>query len=197
MSNQAVLHTRIIRYFKLRPAFKWSILSFIILIVSLFIIRWNTSTIIEDLKTFDEFEMVELRLPKAITQPDIDVSDEISEETVEEIKEEDKPLRFGDESGEFSDIFNTSFPPRPIYDFLPAYPQSMRKAGIEGVVVIELGIDENGNLLYGRIIRSLGKEFDVAVIKWAQQLKFHPALDRDKKPIRCRIRLPIRFKLID
>lgn len=197
MTGQVVLYARIIRYFKLRPAFKWSVVSFIILLVLLFIIRWNTSIPLEDLVSFDQFEMVELRLPKAVTQPDINISDEVAEETVEEFEEKEKPLQFGDESGEFSDIFNTSFPPRPIYDFLPAYPQSMRKAGIEGVVVIELGIDKNGNLLYGRIIRSLGKEFDAAVIRWARQLRFYPALDKDKKPIRCRIRLPIRFKLVD
>lgn len=197
MTSQVVLYARIIRYFKLRPAFKWSVVSFIILVISLFIIRWNAYTPLDELKSFDEFEMVELRLPKAVTRPDINVSDEVAEETVKEIEEKERPLQFGDESGEFSDIFNTSFPPRPIYNFLPAYPQSMRKAGIEGVVVIELGIDKNGNLLYGRIIRSLGKEFDVAVIKWAQQLRFYPALNRDKKPIRCRIRLPIRFKLVD
>ena len=197
MTGQVVLYARILRYFKLRPAFKWSVVSLIMLLASLFTIRWDTSIPLEDLESFDRFEMVELRLPKAVTQPDINISDEVAEETVEELEEKEKPLQFGDESGEFSDIFSTSFPPRPIFDFLPAYPQSMRKAGIEGVVVIELGIDENGELLYGRIIRSLGKEFDAAVIQWARQLRFYPALDKDKKPIRCRIRLPIRFKLVD
>ncbi len=188
---------RFVRYLRLRPALLWSLISLVMLLAALFLVRWETSTLYEEQDYLEEFKMVELRLPKAITQPEIDVSDEVSEETVEDLEEEEKPLRFGDETGEFSDLFDALSPPRPIFDSLPQYPSSMRKAGIEGVVVIELGIDENGTILYGKIIRSLGREFDITVIRWAKKLRFYPALDKDKNPIRCRIRLPVRFKLVD
>ena len=82
-----------------------------------------------------------------------------------------------------------------MFSRLPRYPDSMRKAGVEGVVVIELGIDESGTVVFGRIVRSLGREFDAAVIDWARGIAFRPALTKDRVPMRCRIRLPVRFKL--
>ena len=84
-----------------------------------------------------------------------------------------------------------------MFSRLPRYPDSMRKAGVEGVVVIELGIDESGTVVFGRIVRSLGREFDAAVIDWARGIRFRPALTKDRVPMRCRIRLPVRFRLED
>jgi protein TonB len=125
------------------------------------------------------------------------VSKEITEDRIEEKKEEDKPLRFGDESGDYNDLFETSRAPLPIFAALPQYPASMKKQGIEGVVVIEIGVDETGKLLYGVVIRSLGREFDQAAVNWVRSIRFRPGMDRQGTPIRCRVRLPIRFRLED
>lgn len=199
MIAQILLHNRVVRYVRLRPSLMWSLASLALFTALLFIIQWNEESITIDRTAVTDFQMVELRLPQSVTQPDIDISDDITEEVVEEKKEEKKeePLRFGDESGEYGDMFDTAVPPRPIYNALPQYPASMRKAGIEGVVVIEIGIDRNGNVLYGRIIQSLGREFDLVVLRWARTIRFHPALSRDREAIRSRVRFPVRFRLED
>ena len=196
MTLQNITHMSLVRYFSLRPSLSWSLFSLVLLVSLLFIVRWSDDVSDADLKDFSQFEMVEISLPKGYTQPDIDISEKVTEQVVEEKKEEkEQPLRFGNESGVFGDIFNTAKAPRPIYSSLPKYPASMRKAGIEGAVVIEVGVNEDGKLLYGKIIKTLGREFDLAVIRWVKTIGFYPAVDKEGKPIRCRIRLPIRFNL--
>ncbi len=187
---------RVVRYFSLRPALSWSLASLFVLCALLFIVRWGGEEFDPSQMEFTSLELVPMAMPKSVTQADISVSPEADKETVEE-KEEDKPLRFGDENGEFSDNFEGGRAPMPIYSSLPEYPRSMKKAGIEGVVIIEIGLDEAGGLLYGRIIRTLGREFDMAAIQWVKSIRFRPGMDRDGKNIRCRVRLPIRFKLED
>lgn len=164
-----------------------------LLLTLLLCVRWNP---VDDYKMYDSldtFTVVELRLPDMQTQPDIDVSP--TKPTEEAHIEKEKPLSFGSSDGEYNDLTEGAIPPRAVFSRLPVYPDSMRKAGIEGIVVIELGIDEAGNVTYGRIIQSLGKVFDAAVISWAGKIRFAPARDPDKRPIRCRIRVPIRFRL--
>ena len=199
MIADILVHNRIIRYVSLRPSLLWSLVSLTLLTALLFIVQWSEEIITVDHSQITDFQMVELRLPQSVTQPDIDISDQITEEVVEEKKEEKKeePLRFGDDSGDFGDMFDTAVPPRPIYNALPQYPASMRKAGIEGVVVVEIGIDRNGAVLYGKILQSLGREFDLVVLRWARGIRFHPALSRDREAIRSRVRFPVRFRLED
>ncbi len=138
--------------------------------------------------------MVELRLSRLETQADIAVSDALAPEMK---LPEERPQEFGSEDGSFEALSDTALPPRPVFSRLPRYPESMRKAGVEGVVVIELGIDESGTVVFGRVVKSLGREFDAAVIDWARGIRFRPALTKERVPMRCRIRLPIRFRLED
>jgi len=193
MTAGAAAH-RIVRYFSLRPALSWSLASLAVLCALLFIVRWGGDGYDPSQMEYTSLELVPMAMTKSVTQADISVSPEAEKETVEE-KEEDKPLRFGDENGEFTDDFEGGKAPMPIYSSLPDYPRSMKKAGIEGVVVIEIGLDDAGSLLYGRIIRTLGREFDMAAINWVKSIRFRPGMDRDGRRIRCRVRLPIRFKL--
>ncbi|PKL16600.1 MAG: hypothetical protein CVV49_15395 [Spirochaetae bacterium HGW-Spirochaetae-5] len=181
-------------YFRHRPHMGWSILSFIILFSMLFVIRWSESSDNVDFNIDETMEMVELRLSGPVHLPEIQESSDSTESLIEE-KIEDKPLTFGTDSDEFSDLENSSVPPMPLFSKTPRYPDSMRKAGIEGVVVIELGISESGDVLYGKIVKSLGKEFDIVVVEWAKNIKFYPAKTEERVPMKCRINLPIRFKL--
>ena len=181
----------IIRYFRLRPAQGWSSLFFTAAIILLFAVKWSNSINTDDYTDLTQFQMIELEIPETISEPDIAFEEPEEEEVA---KEEEKPLKFGDDS-KFGDMSNTAIPPKPRLYAVPRYPESMRKAGIEGVVEIELGIDESGKIVYGRIVRSLGKAFDEVVISWAKTIKFWPAMDPDRNPIKCKIRLPVRFKL--
>ncbi len=194
MSAAAELPFRIARYVRLRPPLWWSLVSFVLLLAMLFVVRWSESFDAKDFASFEAFEMVELRLSRLETQADIAVSDALAPEMK---LPEERPQEFGSEDGSFGALSDTALPPRPVFSRLPRYPESMRKAGVEGVVVIELGIDESGTVVFGRVVKSLGREFDAAVIDWARGIRFRPALTKERVPMRCRIRLPIRFRLED
>jgi TonB family protein len=186
--------TKLKIYFRHRPHMGWSIVSFIFLFSMLFVVRWSESSDSMDFNIDETMEMVELRLSGPAQFQDIQESTDSTESLIEE-KIEDKPLTFGSDSDEFNDLENSALPPRALFSKTPKYPDSMRKAGVEGVVVIELGINETGEVLYGKIIKSLGKEFDIVVIEWAKKIKFYPAKTKERIPMKCRINLPIRFKL--
>lgn len=189
---------KIFRYFRLRPTLTWSLFSFLLLLSLLFIIRWGGLDDSDEDVNFDDFKLVQLaQMPKAITKPDVQVTEEVTDNKIEKEQNEDKPLQFGDDSGDFGDEFDVLVPPRLMFSVLPEYPPSMKKAGVEGVVVIMVGIDEQGKVVFGKIIKTLGREFDLAVVHWIKKQKFYPALDSNRKPFRCRFRLPVRFKLED
>ncbi|HDP79515.1 MAG TPA: energy transducer TonB [Spirochaetes bacterium] len=183
----------IIKYIYLRPPLMWSLISFVALLLMMTAVRWKESFEEKSFETLESFTVVELRMPELQKNPDIDIKDNTVTEKEPVVKEEE--IRFGAADGTFESLEDGSVPPRPVFGRLPRYPDSMRKAGVEGIVVIELGIDESGGVVYGRIVKSLGREFDAAVIGWAKSLRFYPATTKERKPFRCRIRLPIRFKL--
>jgi len=172
----------------------WALLSLLFLLSMLFIVHWGESSDIDEFNVEETMEMVELRLSEPKQIAEIVESSESSESKIEELTE-DKPLTFGSDSPDFNELDNQSTPPRPLFSRTPPYPDSMRKAGIEGVVAIELGINENGDVVYGKIARSLGKDFDMAVIDWAKRIRFYPAKNSSREPVKCRILLPVRFKL--
>jgi len=185
----ATFTIRLRRYFRLRPALYWCLISLCLLLSTLISVRWSNAVDFDDFIDLNQFEMIDVRVPDVNTRPDIAVNTTDRENVVKEEKQE-----FGNED-EFRDTGNTAVAPQPRFSCLPAYPHAMRKAGIEGVVIIELGINSRGKIAYGKIVQSLGREFDRVVIEWAKRITFWPALDPDRKPINCRIRLPIRFKL--
>ena len=182
------------RYIRLRPHFGWSVFSFFFLLSMLLVVRWNGSSDAADFNITETVEMVELRLSETQSISEIQESDDVTETEIKEASE-DKPLSFGVAGPEFSDLADSAIPPRPLFSKLPRYPDSMRKARVEGVVAIEIGINESGNVLYGKVIKSLGREFDHAVIEWARRIRFYPAKTKDRDPMKCRIILPVRFKL--
>ncbi len=191
MTAGTLRRSALVRYFRLRPALSWSLLSFTVMMLVIITFRWTPGYDEPDFVDLSRFEMVEFRLEApAEPEPEVSVTDDAAPP-----EETEEPLDFGDEHGDFSAITSGAVPPRPQYSSLPEYPRSMRSAGIEGVVVIELGINTDGTVLYGKIVRSMGREFDRAAIEWVKRISFYPALDPDNKPFACRINLPIKFKL--
>ena len=75
------------------------------------------------------------------------------------------------------------------------YPELARKAGIEGQVVIAVLIDEFGNIVDTKVVKSLGPSgCDEAAIAAIKAVKWEPAMQRDE-PVKVAIRIPIWFKL--
>ena len=75
------------------------------------------------------------------------------------------------------------------------YPELARKAGIEGRVVLQFIIDENGNVNNPVVVRGIGGGCDEEALNAVQKhAKFVPGRQRGK-PVRVRYSLPITFKL--
>ncbi|HNR67272.1 MAG TPA: energy transducer TonB [bacterium] len=91
-------------------------------------------------------------------------------------------------------------PPQPIGGFEAIqrnlrYPEIARKAGVEGRVVVNVLIDQNGNVIDTRILKSLGNNgCDEAAIAAIKSVKWKPAKQRDK-PVKVWVGIPVVFML--
>lgn len=96
-------------------------------------------------------------------------------------------------------------PPRPLHQVTaapkfrdraePVYPESMRRDGREGVVVLEVEVDESGRAAAVTVAESAGPEFDAAAVAAVNASVFEPARIGDA-PVRVRIRIPVTFRLV-
>jgi protein TonB len=79
----------------------------------------------------------------------------------------------------------------------PRYPEIARKAGVEGKVVLQIVVDERGNVLEAIVILGQPPEiFNTAAIEAIMQWKFKPAKQRDKA-IKVRMGQQMEFSLQD
>jgi TonB family protein len=77
---------------------------------------------------------------------------------------------------------------------LPVYPEEAQRAGLEGLVVLKVEIDEQGRVGHVEVLRSLGHGFDEAAVAAVRQWRFRPAT-RDGKPIKVLHVIPFDFRL--
>jgi protein TonB len=126
----------------------------------------------------------------------------------------------GEEADENADIAPTSFdriedvpppPPPPseqaqeFYAFdeppvlikfvNPRYPDLARQAGIEGTVLLNVLVGDDGKVIQVGVIQSdVTPAMEKAAIEAAKQFMFKPAKQRTV-PVKARVAIPIRFKL--
>jgi len=74
------------------------------------------------------------------------------------------------------------------------YPELARRAGIEGRVIIQFIVNENGEVENPRVLRGIGGGCDEAALKVVKEAKFEPGMQRGR-PVRVQYSLPITFKL--
>lgn len=74
------------------------------------------------------------------------------------------------------------------------YPEIARKAGLEGLVVVQLVIEPDGTGTGAVIAKSAGAALDEAALAAVQHLQFQPGRQRGKA-VRVKFSLPIRFRL--
>jgi len=74
------------------------------------------------------------------------------------------------------------------------YPESAKKAGLEGRVFIRAYIDENGNIVHSEILKSAGSVLDSAALKAVKGTKFIPG-KQNGKPVKVQVVIPIAFRL--
>jgi protein TonB len=81
--------------------------------------------------------------------------------------------------------------PKVLKDY---YPEVARRLGIEGTLYLEMWVDKEGNVRQVIIKKPLHPSIDEEAKKRAYQLKFTPAMQRDK-PVDVWISFPVVFKL--
>ena len=103
---------------------------------------------------------------------------------------------FGKGIANLFDINNLDQRPTPRVQPQPAYPYEMSRAGISGDVVVEFIINENGDVIDTRIVRSSHREFEVPAVQAVQKWKFK-AGRKGGKAVKVRVSQLIEFNLED
>lgn len=73
------------------------------------------------------------------------------------------------------------------------YPEMARKANIEGRVIVQFIVDQNGNVIEPKVIRGIGGGADEEALRVIKLAKFKPGRQRGK-PVPVQYSLPILFR---
>lgn len=84
--------------------------------------------------------------------------------------------------------------PKAIRKVNPVYPEIARKARIEGVVILDIIIDKQGNVRNIKVLRPLGMGCTEAAIEAVKQWKYEPST-LNGKPIEIQGTITVTFKL--
>lgn len=74
------------------------------------------------------------------------------------------------------------------------YPEIARKAGVEGRVIVQFVVDENGNVQDPAVVRGIGAGCDQEAVRAVSQAKFTPGKQRGNA-VKVKMSLPITFRL--
>ncbi|GEM_PF-7020623 len=85
-------------------------------------------------------------------------------------------------------------PPEPINPVPPEYPRELLRTGIQGVVVLEVNIFNDGEIRKITIKKSLSDGLDEAAINAVKKWKFKPGR-ADGKPVDTSVIIPVEFTL--
>ncbi|MDX1547863.1 MAG: energy transducer TonB [Rhodothermales bacterium] len=74
------------------------------------------------------------------------------------------------------------------------YPEIARKAGVEGRVIVQFVVNEQGQVVDPVVVRGIGAGCDEEALRVVKQAKFKPGKQRGKA-VKVKMSLPITFKL--
>jgi protein TonB len=74
------------------------------------------------------------------------------------------------------------------------YPAQAKRAGIDGRVIVQFIVTEDGNVQDPKVIRGIGAGADKEALRVVKQAKFKPGRQRGE-PVRVQYSLPIIFRL--
>jgi len=84
--------------------------------------------------------------------------------------------------------------PEKISGAHPVYTEMARRAGVEGVVIVESVIDEEGNVTNARVLRGLPMGLNEAALEALQTWKFKPST-QEGRPVKVYYTLTVNFKI--
>ena len=74
------------------------------------------------------------------------------------------------------------------------YPEMAKRAGIEGRVIMQFVVDENGDVTAPGVARGIGGGADEEALRCVREVRFSPGLQRGKA-VRVKFSLPVTFRL--
>lgn len=92
------------------------------------------------------------------------------------------------------DVGDLERKPEAISQVAPTYPASLRKSKVEGVVALVFVLDEEGRVEDARVESASRPEFEAPALEAIRKWRFRPG-QKDGKPVKTFLRLPIRFRL--
>jgi len=84
-------------------------------------------------------------------------------------------------------------PPKLVKKVNPVYPEGARKKGVQGIVILEVKIDESGKVMDAMVLRSV-PGLDQAAIEAIKQWIYEPMLIQGK-PVKAIFTVTVAFKL--
>lgn len=84
--------------------------------------------------------------------------------------------------------------PRVLKSVSPRYTEMARRAGVQGAVMVEAIIDEQGRVTNTRVLRALPMGLDRSAVEAVEQWRFRPAT-LDGKPVKVYFSLTVNFTI--
>ncbi len=100
------------------------------------------------------------------------------------------------ESIEYAPLFSVTRMPSFKVQIKPEYPEEARRLGIEGLVLLEVAISSEGKVLEVKILEEPGSGLGEAARSAILKSEFEPAMSGGT-PVAVRVRIPVRFRLVD
>lgn len=187
---------------KYKPFIRPLLLSLVVLIhvVVLICVKFNVTEAAQEeepnaeiFKLVDVEEFVPPPPPPVIEKKEVVINSVKASENIQETEKEVVEVEDIDYVPQHKISVVPEIPTKAILSKIE-YPKMAMKQGIEGVVYLELFIDEEGNIRRINVLKDPGYGFADAAIKALQGIKCKPALVNDK-PVAVRFRYPVRFVL--
>lgn len=86
-------------------------------------------------------------------------------------------------------------PPLLLSRIMPEYPRQARLQGVEGLVLLEAILDLEGRIEDEVKILQSVPSLDLAAMQAVRRWRFRPARDRENRPVRVILEVPVRFVL--
>lgn len=87
-------------------------------------------------------------------------------------------------------------PPTILSQTPPAYPEEARRAGVEGVVVLECIVDEEGRVVSAQVLRGQPLGLSEAAVEAVLQWRYEPVL-KDGQPVVAAVVVTVNFRLAE
>jgi protein TonB len=83
-------------------------------------------------------------------------------------------------------------PPVPVRMVPPVYPVELRRNGVSGVVSLVFEVDEKGDVVDPKVVKSSNSQFDQPALDAIARWKFKPGR-KDGVPTKMKISIPLQF----